>query len=185
MGDFVKIARASYQKGLQRMTLFGFDSKHQKPISPPCFELESISVRRHLLQTSSIVVGVVDNTNRPFAQSWPGDEVRVIAGEIRLGCACFSLKLSFLFCFGMSFSDHCCVPRFFNEAGVVLHSSLMVFNGQVSSGSAGYLPLVRLIGRTSASPTTLSYALSTSSLQQIFAFMLVPKSLWTLPSPVL
>ena len=53
--------------------------------------------------------------NRPFAQLWPGNEVRGIAGEIRLRCVCFSLELSFFFCFGMSFSDHCCVPRFFNR----------------------------------------------------------------------
>ena len=53
--------------------------------------------------------------NRPFAQLWPGDEVRGIAGEIRLRCVCFSLEHSFFFCFGMSFSDHCCVPRFFNR----------------------------------------------------------------------
>ena len=54
-------------------------------------------------------------SNRPFAQLWPGDEVRGIAGEIRLRCVCFSLEHSFFFCFGMSFSDHCCVPRFFNR----------------------------------------------------------------------
>ena len=53
--------------------------------------------------------------HRPFAQLWPGNEVRGIAGEIRLRCVCFSLELSFFFCFGMSFSDHCCVPRFFNR----------------------------------------------------------------------
>ena len=56
-----------------------------------------------------------DRTNRPFAQLWPGNEVRGIAGEIRLRCVRFSLELSFFFCFGMSFSDHCCVPRFFNR----------------------------------------------------------------------
>ena len=73
------------------------------------------------------------------------------------------------------------------EAGLVLHSSLMVFHGQVSSGSAGYLPFFRLTDRTSASPTAPSYALTMhmSSLRKSFAFMLVPKSLWTLPSPVL
>ena len=56
-----------------------------------------------------------DFCNRPFAQLWPGNEVRGIAGEIRLRCVCFSLELSFFFCLGMSFSDHCCVPRFFNR----------------------------------------------------------------------
>ena len=47
------------------------------------------------------------------------------------------------------------------EAGLVLYSSLIVFRGQVSSGSAGYLPFVRLTDRTFASPTARSYALST------------------------
>ena len=49
------------------------------------------------------------------------------------------------------------------EAGLVLYSSLIVFRGQVSSGSAGYLPFVRLTDRTSASPTARSDASSTSS----------------------
>ena len=52
---------------------------------------------------------------RPFAQLWPGNEVRGIAGENRLRCVCFSIELSFFFCFGMSFSDHCCVPRCSNR----------------------------------------------------------------------
>ena len=53
------------------------------------------------------------------------------------------------------------------EAWLVLHSSLIVFHGKVSSGSAGYLPFVRLTDRTFASPTARSCALSTSSLRKI------------------
>ena len=75
-------------------------------------------------------------TNRPFAQLWPGNEVRGIAGENRLRCVCFSFELSFFFYFGMPFSDQCCVPRCSSKAWLVLHSYLIVFNGQVSSGSA-------------------------------------------------
>ena len=71
------------------------------------------------------------------------------------------------------------------ELGLVVRSSLVVFRGQVSSGSAGYLPFVRLTDRTTAPPTARSYALSKSFLRKSVAFMLVPKSLWTLPSPVL
>ena len=37
--------------------------------------------------------------NRPFAQLWPGNEVRGIVGENRLRCVCFSFELSFFFCF--------------------------------------------------------------------------------------
>ena len=32
-----------------------------------------------------------------------------------LRCVCFSFELSFFFCFGMSFSDHCGVPRCSNR----------------------------------------------------------------------
>ena len=53
--------------------------------------------------------------NRPFAQLWPGNEVRGIAGQNRLRCVCFSFELSFFFYFGMSFSDQCCVPRCSNR----------------------------------------------------------------------
>ena len=49
------------------------------------------------------------------------------------------------------------------EAGLVLYCSLIVFRGQVSSGSSGYLPFVRLTDGTSASPTARSDASSTSS----------------------
>ena len=123
--------------------------------------------------------------NRPFAQLWPGNEVRGIAG-----CVMCVSHWSFRFSSALECLSAITVVflAFSIEAGLVLHSFLMVFHGQVSSGSAGYLPFVRLTGRTgrtSASPRTRSYALITSSLQKIFAFMLVPKSLWTLPSPVL
>ena len=53
--------------------------------------------------------------DRPFAQLWPGDEVRGIAGQNRLRCVCFSFELSFFFYFGMSFSDQCCVPHSSNR----------------------------------------------------------------------
>ena len=116
-----------------------------------------------------------------------GPGTRFGASQARFGCVVCVSHWSFRFSSALECRSAITVVflAFSIEAGLVLHSSLMVFHGQVSSGSAGYLPFVRLTGRTSASPTTRSYALSTSSLQQIFAFMLVPKSLWTLPSPVL
>ena len=125
--------------------------------------------------------------NRPFAQLWPGNEVRGIAGENLIDCVVCVSHLSFRFSSALECRSAITVVflTFPIEAGLVLHSSLMIFHGQVSSGSAGYLPFFRLTGRTSASPTARSYALSTSSLRKIFVFMLVPKSLWTLPSPVL
>ena len=43
------------------------------------------------------------HSNRPFAQLWPGSEVRGIASWNRLRCMCFSFELSFLFCFGTFF----------------------------------------------------------------------------------
>ena len=53
--------------------------------------------------------------NRPFAQLWPGNEVRGIVGESRLRCVCFSFELSFFFCFWMSFNDPYGVPRCSNR----------------------------------------------------------------------
>ena len=116
-----------------------------------------------------------------------GPGTRFGASQARFGCVVCVSHWSFRFSSALECRSAITVVflAFSIEAGLVLHSSLMVFHGQVNSGSAGYLPFVRLTGRTSASPTTRWYALSTSSLQQIFAFMLVPKSLWTLPSPVL
>ena len=116
-----------------------------------------------------------------------GPGTRFGASQARIGCVVCVSHLSFRF--SSALECRSAIPVVFLavpiEAGLVLHSSLMVFHGQVSSGSAGYLPFVRLTGCTSTSPTARSYALSTSSLRIIFAFMLVPKSLWTLPSPVL
>ena len=42
-----------------------------------------------------------------------GPGTRFGASQARIGCncVCFSFELSFFFCW-MSFSDHCCVPRF-------------------------------------------------------------------------
>ena len=64
---------------------------------------------------TGFAVSILFLLKRPFAQLWPGNEVRSIAGENRPRCVCFSLELSFFFCFGMSFSDHCCVPRCSNR----------------------------------------------------------------------
>ena len=116
-----------------------------------------------------------------------GPGTRFGASQARIGCVVCVSHLSFRFSSALECRSAITVVflAFPIEAGLVLHSSLMVFHGQVSSGSAGYLPFVRLTERSSASPTARSYALSTSSLQKTFAFMLVPKSLWTLPSPVL
>ena len=100
-----------------------------------------------------------------------GPGTRFGASQARFGCVVCVSQWSFRF----SSALECCSAitvvflAFSIEAGLVIHSSLMVFHGQVSSGSAGYLPFVRLTGRTSASPTTRSYALSTSSLQQAFS----------------
>ena len=52
------------------------------------------------------------------------------------------------------------------EAGLVFYSSLIVFRGQGSSGSAGYLPFVTLTDRTSASPTARSASASSTSSQR-------------------
>ena len=92
-------------------------------------------------------------SNRPFAQLWPGNEVRGIVGEI--GCDVCVSHLSFRFSSALKCRSAITVVflAVLIEAGLVLYSSLIVFRGQMSSGSAGYLPFVRLTDRTSASPT--------------------------------
>ena len=116
-----------------------------------------------------------------------GPETRFGASQARIGRVVCVSHLSFRFSSALEGRSAITVVflAFPIEARLVLHCFLMVFHGQVSSGSAGCLPFVRLTGRTSASPTARSFAMSTSSLRKNFAFMLVPKSLWTLPSPVL
>ena len=108
-----------------------------------------------------------------------GPGTRFGASPARIGCDVCVSHLSF--CFSSALDCRSAITLVLLavpiEAGLVLHSSLIVFHGKVSSGSAGYLPFVRLTDRTSATPTARSYALSTSSLRKIFAFMLVPKSL--------
>ena len=100
-----------------------------------------------------------------------GPGTRFGASQARIGSVVCVSHLSFRFSSALECRSAITLVflAFPIKAGLVLHSSLMVFHGQVSSGSAGYLPLVRLTGRTFASP----YALSTSSLRKIFAFMLV------------
>ena len=93
-----------------------------------------------------------------FAQLWPGNEVRDIAGQNRLQCVCFSFELSFFFYFGMSFSDQCCVLRC-SSRGMANPSFLSHDHSfQRSSELRERLPFVRLTDRNFASPTALSYA---------------------------
>ena len=116
--------------------------------------------------------------NRPFAQLWPGNEVRGIAGQNRLRCVCFSFELSFFFHFGMSLSDQCCVPRCSNRGMAI--PSLLSLSFQWSSepqGALFYLPFDRLTDSLRTSNSTVVCMGSTSSLRKMFAFMLVPKSL--------
>ena len=46
-----------------------------------------------------------------------GQGTRFGASQARIGCVvCVSrLSFRFFFCFGMSFNDHCCIPRFSNR----------------------------------------------------------------------
>ena len=104
----------SHKKGDLTMCVASRKLKHIGPRSVrfSCWRAIFYAGHDHRRQRSAHARAM--HPNRPFAQLWPGNEVRGIAGEIRLRCVCFSLELSFFFCFGMSFSDHCCVPRFFN-----------------------------------------------------------------------
>ena len=82
-----------------------------------------------------------------------GPGTRFETSQARIGCVVCVSHLSFRFSSDLECRSAVTVMfvAFPIEAGLVLHSYLMVFHGQVSSGSAGYLPFVRLTGRTSAS----------------------------------
>ena len=111
-----------------------------------------------------------------------GPGTRFGASSARIGCDVCVSHSSFRFSSALECRSAIIVVflAVLIEAGLVLYSSLIVFRGQVSSGSAGYLPFVKLTDRTSASPT--AHGLMHRVLpKKNFAFMLVPKSLWTLP----
>ena len=88
-----------------------------------------------------------------------GPGTRFGASPARIGCDVCVSHLSF--CFSSALDCRSAITlvllAVLIEAGLVLHSFLIVFHGNVSSGSAGYLPFVRLTDRTSASPTARSY----------------------------
>ena len=101
-----------------------------------------------------------------------GPGTRFGASPARISCDVCVSHLSFRFSSALEYRSvftvvFLAVPI---EAGLVLHSSLMVCHGQVSSGSAGYLPFVRLTDRTSASPTTRSYAIEQVLPEKNFRF---------------
>ena len=79
------------------------------------------------LSLFSMAVSV--HRNRPFAQSWPGNEFWGIAGENRLRCVCFSFEISYFLLWKcrstitvvvqrslLLSNDHCCVPRCSNRS---------------------------------------------------------------------
>ena len=78
-----------------------------------------------------------------------GPGTRFGASQARFGCVVCVSHWSFRFSSALECRSAITVVflAFSIEEGLVLHSSLMVFHGQVSSGSAGYLPFVRLTGR--------------------------------------
>ena len=84
-----------------------------------------------------------------------GPGTRFEASSARIGCDVCVSHSSFRFSSALECRSAITVVflAVLIVAGLVLYSSLIVFRGQVSSGSAGYLPLVRLTDRASASPT--------------------------------
>ena len=83
-----------------------------------------------------------------------GPGTRFGASSARIGCDVCVPHSSFRF--SSALECHSAITVVFLavliEAGLVLYSSLIVFGRQVSSGSAGFLPFVRLTDWTSASP---------------------------------
>ena len=85
----------------------------------------------------------------------------------------------------MSFSDHCCVPRFFNRG----RASPSLFSHGFSRSSELRKRWLLAIRQADWShfrlPNNTVVCIEHVLPAKNFAFMLVPKSMWTLPSPVL
>ena len=157
--------------------------------------------RTHSLMDSSSYLGLLksseeDRTTTPF-QKTPFQCINAIdnlhnygpgtrfAGEIWLRCVCFSLELSFFFCIGMSFSDHCCVPRFFNRGRASPSLFCHGFSRSSELRKRWFLAIRQAAWSHFRVPNNTVVCIEQVLPAKNFAFMLVPKSLWTLPSPVL
>ena len=130
-----------------------------------------------------------NQTDQPGLTAFPhhlhnyGPGTRFGASSARIGCDVCVSHSRFRFSYALECRSAITVVflALLIEAGLVLYSSLIVFSGQVSSGSAGYLPFVRLTDQTSASSAARSDASSTSSLRKSSLSCSCPKCLWTLP----
>ena len=70
------------------------------------------------------------------------------------------------------------------DAGRVLHYTTIAFHCQVSSGSVGYSDALRRDEGAHSRVSESTVLCSERFLRKIFTFLLVPKSLWTLPLPI-
>ena len=110
---------------------------------------------------------------------------RFLASEARIGCVvCFSFELSFFFCFGISLSAQCCVPRCSNRG----RASPSLFSHGFSRSSELRKRWLLAIRQADWShfrvPNSTVVCIEHVLPKKKFAFMLVAKSLWTPPSPV-
>ena len=127
--------------------------------------------------------------NRGLFQRLSGNEVRGIAGEKRLRCVCFSFDMSSLFEILIlesqpSIPVECCVPRFFN--GRRTSPSLSYHSFPLSSElRKHWLVALRRYEGANSRVSESTVLCSERFLRKIFTFFLVPKSLWTLPLPIM
>ena len=119
-----------------------------------------------------------------FSKDCPG--TRYGASSARNDCdVCVSRLICHLFFdFGKPTIDHCCVPRFPN--GRRTSPSLSYHSFPLSSELWKHWLVALRRDEGANSRVSASTALcSERFLRKIFAFILVPKSLWTLPLPIM
>ena len=122
--------------------------------------------------------------NRGLFQRLSGNEVRGIAGE-KLRCVCFSFDICHLFFdFGKPTIDHCCVPRFSNGRRT---SPLLSYHSFPLSSELRkhWLVALRRDEGENSRVSESTVLCSERFLRKIFTFLLVPKSLRTLPLPIM
>ena len=121
--------------------------------------------------------------NRELFQRLSGNEVRGIAGEKRLRCVCFSFDLSSLFRFWRAIV-HCFVPRFSIRRRTSLSLSYHSFP-LLSELRKRWLVALRRDEGANSRVSESTVRCGERFLRQIFTFLLVPKSLCTLPLQIM
>ena len=140
-------------------------------------------------RSRQILVGKRKGGNRSiedFSKDCPGTRYGHGASPARNDCdVCVSGLICHLFFdFGKPTIDHCCLPRFFN--GRRTSPSLSYHSFPLSSElRKHWLVALRRDEGANSRVSESTVLCGESFLRKIFTFLFVPKSLWTLPLPIM